>query len=47
MVIFGLTTFLLAASPCRVVRKEEKKMYFNPKNAQDVEKVIAEDIRHG
>ena len=28
--IFGLTTFLLAASPCRVVRKKKKKV-FQPK----------------
>ena len=44
--IFGLTTFLFPASPCKVVRNgKKKKTCFNPKNAQDFEKVIAEDVR--
>ena len=29
--IFGLTTFLLAASPCRVVRKKKRKNVLQPK----------------
>ena len=27
-------------------QEKKKKMFFNPKNAQDFKKIIAEDIRH-
>ena len=46
MAMFGLTAFVSAASPRRIVRKKnETKVCFNPPNAQDSEKIIAEDVR--
>jgi len=40
MAMFGLTAFVSAASPRRVVRKKnETKVCFNPPNAQDSEKL--------